>query len=130
MTEQHELPVERDPEIAALLREHLVIHNEDAFVASVLTRVRADQRESSWDILARWAPLGVAATVILALGLGVLLGWEIRQEAAPPVAPTTSSNTMAQWVTSPGPVTNDIVLAAVLDGDRWLGAMPISEGSR
>jgi hypothetical protein len=130
MTEQHELPVERDPEIAALLRAHLVVHDDDAFIASVLARLHAAQRESSWDILARWAPLGVAATVILALGLGALLGWEIRQEADAPAAPVAPSATLAQWVTSRGPVTNDIVLAAVMEGDRWLASPAAVEGSR
>ena len=82
--------------------------------------IRREPRESSWEILAGWAPLGMAAAAILALATGLWLGSApgdnqmIAAETADPV----------EWLSTSDPVTTEFVLTAVLVGDGfdWNGA--------
>jgi len=63
-----------DPVIGAALRRALDPGDHQRFVARVLAR--AEQlRTASWDsVLARWARVGVAAAMIVALAAGYLVG--------------------------------------------------------
>src|SRR5438128_11910887 len=63
-----------DPVIGAALGRALDPGDHDRFVARVLAR--AEQlRTASWDaVLARWARVGVAAAMIVALAAGYLVG--------------------------------------------------------
>jgi len=60
---------ERDPRLAAALREQLDGTDHGAFVARVMGQV--EHRVSAWDELARWARPGIAAAIIMLVMLGV-----------------------------------------------------------
>src|SRR2546428_13643506 len=63
-----------DPVIGAALRRALDPGDHDRFVARVLARAEQLQT-ASWDaVLARWARVGVAAAMIVALAAGYLVG--------------------------------------------------------
>ena len=114
MTRRDDFSSERDPTLGAILREQLGARDDVTFVAAVMDRVLRERRESSWDILAGWAPLGVAAAAVVALGAGLWLGMEWRKS---PDLLAGSQDPVAQWLSSADPVTNDFVLTAVLSGD-------------
>jgi hypothetical protein len=54
-----------DPELGTLLRAHLTAPEDDGFTARILARLGA-REDSSLDVLARWARLGIAAALVLA----------------------------------------------------------------
>ena len=120
MTGHNDFEVERDEALGRSLRQHYQpsVAGEDAFVARVMSRIRRDRIESSWDVLARWAPAGMAAAALLALAAGLWLGFSQappEQVAADPV----------ELLAPDGPVTAELVLTAVLAADR-----PGSNGDR
>ena len=81
-----------------------------AFVARVLARA-ADVRAPSWDlVLARWARLGVAAAIFVAVAAGYLVG---RAGVAPPAARPTMTDVLLSPPAHPREV--EIVLASVID---------------
>lgn len=118
MTEESDFNSERDVVLGNALRDHLNVSNDAAFIAAVMERIRLESRESSWDVLAGWAPLGMAAAAVLALVSGLLLGIALKQEADEPgVGMAATDNVVAELLSSPEPITNDLVLTAVLTGD-------------
>ncbi len=118
MTEESDFNSERDVVLGNALRDHLNVSNDAAFIAAVMERIRLESRESSWDVLAGWAPLGMAAAAVLALVSGLLLGIALKQEADEPgVGMAATDNVVTEWLSSPEPITNDLVLTAVLTGD-------------
>jgi len=54
-----------DPELGSLLRTHLAAPESEGFTARVLARLGA-REDSSLEVLARWARLGIAAALVLA----------------------------------------------------------------
>lgn len=54
-----------DPELGELLRAHLSAPENDGFAVRVLARLGA-REDSSLEVLARWARLGIAAALVLA----------------------------------------------------------------
>jgi len=54
-----------DEELGGLLRAHLAAPEHDGFTARVLARLGA-REDSSFEVLARWARLGIAAALMLA----------------------------------------------------------------
>ncbi|HEV2750902.1 MAG TPA: hypothetical protein VGV12_10315 [Gemmatimonadales bacterium] len=81
-----------------------------AFVARVLARA-ADVRPPSWDlVLARWARLGVAAAILVAVAAGYLVG---RAGVALPAARPTMTDVLLSPPAHPREV--EIVLASVID---------------
>jgi hypothetical protein len=57
----------RDEGLGRLLRDHLDPGGHDAFVARVVAAGRTARVGSTWEVLGRWYPLGIAAAVLLAL---------------------------------------------------------------
>ena len=115
MTERNEFGPERDEALGALLHEHLSTTDDASFAESVMARIRREPRESSWEVLAGWAPLGMAAAAILALATGLWLGSAQRDRqmvAADTVDPV-------EWLSTSDPVTTEFVLTAVLVGDGF-----------
>jgi GNAT superfamily N-acetyltransferase len=54
-----------DEELGSLLRAHLSAPEDDGFTVRVLARLGA-REDSSLEVLARWARLGIAAALLLA----------------------------------------------------------------
>ena len=117
MTERNAFGPERDGALGSLLHEHLSTTDDASFAEGVMARIRLEPRESSWEVLAGWAPLGMAAAAVLALATGLWLGSARRDlpivtaDAADPV----------QWLSTGDPVTTEFVLTAVLVGDGFDG---------
>ena len=112
MTPLDNIDPERDEELGALLRNHLSAPSDAGFAAAVMERLRGDQVESSWDVLARWAPLGMAAAALLGLATGLWLGLDRRDPRT-----ATAATSVVEWFSSAEPVTNDFLLTAVITGD-------------
>ncbi len=118
MTENTDFNSERDVVLGNALRDHLNVSNNAAFTAAVMDRIRLESPETSWEILAGWAPLGMAAAAVLALVSGLLLGIALKQVPNEPGL-ANADNVVTEWLSSPEPITNDLVLAAVLTGDGF-----------
>jgi hypothetical protein len=81
MTQPEPFGDERDPRVAAMLREQLDGTNHEAFVARVIGQL--EYGVSAWEELARWARPGIAAAI---LTLAMLSAWgalQLETEAAP-----------------------------------------------
>ena len=69
MTGHDPFEATRDAALGRLLREHLDPGGDAQFAARVRAVVKSE-RDTSWDVLARWARPGlVAAAVVIGLGL-------------------------------------------------------------
>ena len=98
-----------DPELGAALRGALDPGDSAAFVARVLARAELLQA-GSWDIvLARWARVGVAAAVLVALAAGYTVG---RTAAATLGARPSVAD--ALFAPSPQVAEVELVLASVI----------------
>ena len=117
MTERNAFGPERDRALGALLHEYLSTTDDASFAEAVMARIRREPRQSSWEVLAGWAPLGMAAAALLALATGLWLGSARRDR--PMVAADTADP--VEWLSSSDPVTTEFVLTAVLVGDEFDG---------
>ena len=63
----------QDPEIRALLLGHLEGQAPEHFLARVMAGLPDRSGLSSWEILARWARVGIAAAAVITLALGAWL---------------------------------------------------------
>lgn len=115
MTERNAFGSERDGALGALLHEHLSTTDDASFAERVMARIRREPRESSWEVLAGWAPLGMAAAAVLALATGLWLGSTWRD--TPMVAADTADP--IEWLSTSEPVTTEFVLTAVFAGDGF-----------
>lgn len=115
MTERNAFGSERDGALGALLHEHLSTTDDASFAERVMARIRREPRESSWEVLAGWAPLGMAAAAIMALATGLWLG--SARGNTPMVAADTTDP--VEWLSTGDPVTTEFVLTAVLVGDGF-----------
>ena len=116
MTDHGDLNTERDMLLGKAVRDYLNVPDDTAFTASVMARIRLESRETSWDILAAWAPLGMAAAALLALVSGLLLGIALKQEPVEPVL-AEANDPVTEWLTAPEPITDDFMLTAILARD-------------
>lgn len=115
MTERDAFSAERDRSLGALLHQHLSAADDAMFAEGVMARIRREPRESSWEVLAGWAPLGMAAAALLAVAAGIWLG-SARQDT--PTA-AIEQNDPVVWLSTSEPVTSEFVLTAVLTGDEF-----------
>lgn len=72
MTGHDPFDATQDVALGRLLREHLDAGNEASFVARVRSAIAAD-RDTSWDVLARWARPGLVAAATIVIGLSLWL---------------------------------------------------------
>lgn len=114
MTSHDPFDPSRDLALGRLLREHLSGANESAFVARVRTALMAE-RDSSWDVLARWTRPGLAAAVSLAFALGVWLALQQRGVAtlADAMQPSGAPTQVLAGTQTSGA---DVVLGGLVDG--------------
>jgi hypothetical protein len=62
----------RDVALGRLLREHLSAGDDARFVARMRAAL-AGERDSSWEVLSRWARPGLVAAASVVIGLGIWL---------------------------------------------------------
>ena len=90
MTELSPFTSERDQALGAELRAALDTADTEAFVAQLRTAVANAGVETSWDVLAAWAPRGLvaavaAATLIWLVGLPTVRSEPVTQLASAPI---------------------------------------------
>src|SRR5712691_4765282 len=89
-----------DPVLGAALRQALDPGDHAAFLARVRARAREAAAPGSWDaVLARWARVGVATAMLIALVTGYLVG---RAGAAAPAGrPSVTEALIAPYTVAP-----------------------------
>ena len=81
MTQSEPFGGERDPRIAALLRDQLDGSTHEAFVARVMGKL--ERQMSAWEELARWARPGIAAAIIMLVMLSAWAALQLETTATP-----------------------------------------------
>ncbi|MBA2627775.1 MAG: hypothetical protein H0U85_07160 [Gemmatimonadales bacterium] len=103
-----------DAALGRLLREHLDAGDDAAFVARVRAAVRKTGRDTSWDVLTRWARPGLAAaSVIIGIGLWLALN---RAPDTPSLAEAISPADAPAQMLAGTQSGSDVVLAALMGG--------------
>jgi hypothetical protein len=103
-----------DPVLGEALRHALEPGDSAAFVARVLARADALRAATpgSWDaVLARWARVGVAAAMVIALAAGYLVGRTATTTAAAPGRASVADALLGRATQGPEV---EIVLASVI----------------
>ena len=107
-----------DEAVGRLLRDALEPGHHGAFVTRMAAVIRADARESVWDILSGWARTGVAAAAAIALALAL---WLARSQPAEgnisTLADAVETSVPALLLSGGANAGTDAVLAAMV-GDR------------
>ena len=107
-----------DEPLGRLLREALEPAHHGAFVTRMAAAIRADARETIWDILAGWARTGVAAAAAIALALAVWLARTgFTDGAVVTLADAVETSVPTLLLSGGADAGTDAVLAAMV-GDR------------
>lgn len=101
-----------DPELGARLREALDGPDPELFLARLRHAVSAAGRETPWDVLTRWAPVGVFAAAAAALAFWFALG----RSAVPDHATQFIASAPARMEVAPGQPEADVLVSAVMEG--------------
>lgn len=113
MTRQDEpLPFEHgsDAELGAVLRAALDGPAPEAFLARLRQSV-AEEREDSWAILSRWAPIGVAAAAAAAAVM-----WLLARPLADPAPITLMASAPVQMEAAPHQSESDVLVVSLMEG--------------
>jgi hypothetical protein len=107
-----------DEALGRLLRESLEPAHHAAFVGRIGARIRAEARDTAWDILAGWARPGMAAAAAAAMALALWLA----QSRAPradivTIADAVESSVPTLLLSGGADAGTEAVLAAMV-GDR------------
>ncbi len=116
MTDRNDFDASPDRALGELLRQHLATADDAGFAARVMERVRLTPRDSSWDVLARWTPRGlaVAAVLLLAVGLGFFAA--TANEARAPLTQSGTASFPSDILAVPEPLNDEQILTVVLEG--------------
>jgi len=112
MTDPLSFDSEPDLELGARLRNALDGPESGPFLARVREAVRASARETTWDVLARWAPAGLVAAAAAALLCWFLLG----PVAMPDPGAQFMASAPARMDLAPGQPEADVLVSSVLEG--------------
>ena len=114
MTAHDPFDATRDLALGRLLREHLSGPDDATFVARIRAALLAE-RDSSWDVLARWARPGLVAAASIAFALGVWLASQPREVAT--LADAMQPSGVPTQVLAGAQVSGaDVVLGGLVDG--------------
>ncbi|HEU4827584.1 MAG TPA: hypothetical protein VFT04_00170 [Gemmatimonadales bacterium] len=107
-----------DEALGRLLRDALEPAHHGAFVTRMAAVLRADARETTWDILAGWARTGVAAAAAIALALALWLAESRPSERnISTLADAVETSVPTLLLSGGADAGTDAVLAAMI-GDR------------
>ena len=107
-----------DEALGRLLRDALEPAHHGAFVTRMAAAIRADARETTWDILAGWARPGVAAAAAIALSLALWLSQILPADGeVVTLADAVESTVPTRVLFGGADAGTDAVLAAMV-GDR------------
>lgn len=112
MSEHLSFDHQPDPELGAQIRAALDGNAPDLFVARLRSAVRQAPRETSWDILSRWAPAGLVAA-----GIAAALVWFVIQPVRDPGANgAIQASAPVQMDLAPGQPETDVLTVALVEG--------------
>lgn len=100
-----------DQAMGAMLREMLDEGRDPAFLARVRLAVAQAGRETSWDVLARWAPAGLVAA-----GIAAGLVWMLLRVTGDPTQGSMLASAPVQIELSPRQPEADVLTANLLEG--------------
>lgn len=107
-----------DEALGRLLRDALEPSHHGAFVTRMSAAIRAEARETIWDILAGWARTGVAAAAAIALALALWLARsEVTDRSVVTLADAVETSVPTLLLSGGAEAGTDAVLAAMV-GDR------------
>jgi len=112
MTEPVSFESSPDAELGARLRSALDGPEPEQFLARVRGAVRASGRETTWDVLARWAPAGLVAAAAAAALFWLLLG----PAAVPDPATQLIASAPARMDIAPGQAEADVLVSTLMEG--------------
>lgn len=112
MSERRSFDHQPDPELGPMIRSALDGESPDHFVARLRSALRQAPRETSWDILSRWAPAGLVAA-----GIAAALMWFAIQPARNPAATgALQASAPVQMDLAPAQPETDVLTVALLEG--------------
>ena len=112
MTEPLSFDSNQDPELGARLRDALDGPDPELFLARMRHAVSAAGQETTWDVLARWAPAGLAAAPAAAVILWLLVG----RSAVPDPATQFFATAPARMEIAPGQPETDVLVSTIMEG--------------
>jgi hypothetical protein len=111
MTEQSPFANDRDQSLGVELRAALDTADTDAFIGRLKTAVANAGAETSWDVLAAWAPRGLVAAVAAAV-----LIWLIGLPSAPQAPAALMASAPIQIEVAPSLPEAVVITVAVMEG--------------
>ncbi|MEO8226526.1 MAG: hypothetical protein ABI637_03795 [Gemmatimonadota bacterium] len=115
MTPHEPFEARPDAVLGRLIREHLESGDDGAFVARVRAAVSAAERDTSWDVLARWVRPGLAAaSLVIGLGLWLALGGNTDRVTLAEAISPASAPTQLFGGAQTG---SEVVIAALMGGE-------------
>jgi len=112
MSEQLSFDYQPDPELGTMIRAALDGESPDAFVARLRAAVREAPRETSWDVLSRWAPAGRVAA-----GIAAALMWFVIGPGQPPASSGAMlASAPVQMDLAPGQPETDVITVSLVEG--------------
>lgn len=103
---------EPDRAMGDMLRQALDGPDSEAFVARVRLAIGRAGRETSWDVLGRWAPAGLVAAGVAAAFVWMLL----RPAADPRDSGSMLASAPVQMEVTPQQTESDVLTATLLEG--------------
>lgn len=116
MTDRNDFDTGPDRALGELLRSHLIAPDDAGFAVRVMERVRLTPRDSSWDVLARWTPRGLAVAAVMLLAVGLGFAAATSRENATPDAQSIATGSPTEILTVPEPLNDEQILTVVLEG--------------
>ena len=112
MTESLSFDGKQDRELGDQLRDALEGSEPELFLARMRDAVRQTRRETSWDVLTRWAPAGLIAAAVAALVFWLVLA----PVATPDPGMQLMASAPARMEIAPGQPEADVLVSSVLEG--------------
>ena len=112
MTESLSFDGKQDGELGDQLRDALEGPEPELFLARMRDAVHQARRETSWDVLTRWAPVGLIAAAAAALVFWFALG----RSALPDPATQFIASAPARMEIAPGQSEADVLLSTIMEG--------------
>jgi hypothetical protein len=112
MTEPLSFDSNQDPELGARLRDALDGPDPELFLARMRHAVSTASRETTWDVLSRWAPAGLVAATAAAVIFWLVIG----RSAVPNPATQFMASAPARMEIAPSQPEADVLVTSVLEG--------------
>lgn len=112
MTEPLSFDGNQDAELGARLRDALDGPDPELFLARMRHAVSAARRETTWDVLSRWAPVGLVAATAAAVIFWLVVG----PSAVPDPSTQFFASAPARMEIAPSQREADVLITDVMEG--------------